>query len=75
MVAARLVSIEFLLWWLYQNYFLLIYVSFTAIIYNKIYFKGADPDNCDGFDDKGVRWTVKRGKSIAIPCTSGLIGN
>ena len=58
-----------------KSLFLLIYVSFTAIISNKIYFKGADPDNCDGFDDKGVRWTVKRGNSITIPCTSGLVGN
>ena len=71
MIAVRHVSIEFLLRWLYQK----IYVSFTAIIYNKIYFKGADPDNCDGFDDEGIRWTAKRGKSITIPCTSGLIGN
>ena len=54
---------------------LLLYVSFTALIYIKIYFKGADPDNCDGYDDETTRWTVKRGKSKTIPCPPGLIGN
>ena len=50
-------------------------MSFAAMKYNLLYFKGADPDNCNGEDDKGEIWTVERGKSKTIQCPPGFIGN